>query len=181
MEYILKIKGMVCSRCILNLESALSELNVEFKEIILGQVTLVGEQSNLDKQILNVVEKLGFEVVSNKNDILVSNVENLINEYFVEDVIQDKGFKFSTYLSSKIGYTYETISDAFIKQKGLTIEKYIIKRRIEKVQCMLKETNLTFTEISFKTGFNSVFHLSRQFKQITGITPTEFRNNSHKK
>ena len=167
------IKNMVCSRCTEAVEHIFKEQGVEIKNIELGQV-IVGEIT--EKQILSIESNLnikGFEILKEKNSILIQKIKNIIISQ-IESPNESKQ-KFSVFLSKKIGYEYSYISRIFSSNTGYTIEKYFSLQRIEKTKELIKYDELNLSEIAYKLNYSSVAHLSKQFKQITGMNPSEFK------
>lgn len=167
------IKNMVCSRCTEAVEYIFKEQGVVIKNIELGQV-IVDEIT--DQQILSIESNLnqkGFEILKEKNSILIQKIKNIIIDH-VESHTESKQ-KFSTYLSKKIGYDYSYISRIFSSNTGYTIEKYFSLQRIEKTKELIKYDELNLSEIAYKLNYSSVAHLSKQFKQVTGMNPSEFK------
>ena len=175
------IKNMVCSRCTEAVEHIFKEQGVEIKNIELGQV-IVGEIT--EKQILSIESNLnikGFEILKEKNSILIQKIKNIIISQ-IESPNESKQ-KFSVFLSKKIGYEYSYISRIFSSNTGYTIEKYFSLQRIEKTKELIKYDELNLSEIAYKLNYSSVAHLSKQFKQVTGMSPSEFKKqqNSQRK
>lgn len=167
------IKNMVCSRCTEAVEYIFKEQGVVIKNIELGQV-IVDEIT--EQQILSIESNLnqkGFEILKEKNSILIQKIKNIIIDH-VESHTESKQ-KFSTYLSKKIGYDYSYISRIFSSNTGYTIEKYFSLQRIEKTKELIKYDELNLSEIAYKLNYSSVAHLSKQFKQVTGMNPSEFK------
>ena len=167
------VKNMVCSRCTEAVEHIFKEQGVEIKNIELGQV-IVGEIT--EKQILSIESNLnvkGFEILKEKNSILIQKIKNIIISH-IESSNESKQ-KFSVFLSKKIGYEYSYISRIFSSNTGYTIEKYFSLQRIEKTKELIKYDELNLSEIAYKLNYSSVAHLSKQFKQITGMNPSEFK------
>ena len=167
------VKNMVCSRCTEAVEYIFKEQGVVIKNIELGQV-IVDEIT--EQQILSIESNLnqkGFEILKEKNSILIQKIKNIIIDH-VESHTESKQ-KFSTYLSKKIGYDYSYISRIFSSNTGYTIEKYFSLQRIEKTKELIKYDELNLSEIAYKLNYSSVAHLSKQFKQITGMNPSEFK------
>lgn len=167
------VKNMVCSRCTEAVEYIFKEQGVVIKNIELGQV-IVDEIT--EQQILSIESNLnqkGFEILKEKNSILIQKIKNIIIDH-VESHTESKQ-KFSTYLSKKIGYDYSYISRIFSSNTGYTIEKYFSLQRIEKTKELIKYDELNLSEIAYKLNYSSVAHLSKQFKQVTGMNPSEFK------
>jgi len=167
------VKNMVCSRCTEAVEYIFKEQGVVIKNIELGQV-IVDEIT--EQQILSIESNLnqkGFEILKEKNSILIQKIKNIIINH-VESHHESKQ-KFSEFLSKKIGYDYSYISRIFSSNTGYTIEKYFSLQRIEKTKELIKYDELNLSEIAYKLNYSSVAHLSKQFKQITGMNPSEFK------
>ena len=175
------VKNMVCSRCTEAVEYIFKEQGVVIKNIELGQV-IVDEIT--EQQILSIESNLnqkGFEILKEKNSILIQKIKNIIINH-VESHPESKQ-KFSEFLSKKIGYDYSYISRIFSSNTGYTIEKYFSLQRIEKTKELIKYDELNLSEIAYKLNYSSVAHLSKQFKQVTGMNPSEFKRqqNSQRK
>ena len=117
----------------------------------------------------------GFELISKKKVRIVDQAKALINEVFSENVRYDSQLRFSSLLSEKLHLNYDSISELFSELEGITLEKYIITKRLEKVKELLVYTKFSLTEIAYITGFSSINHLSRQFKELTGLSPSHFK------
>ena len=167
------VKNMVCSRCTEAVEYIFKEQGVVIKNIELGQV-IVDEIT--EQQILSIESNLnqkGFEILKEKNSILIQKIKNIIINH-VESHPESKQ-KFSEFLSKKIGYDYSYISRIFSSNTGYTIEKYFLLQKIEKTKELIKYDELNLSEIAYKLNYSSVAHLSKQFKQVTGMNPSEFK------
>ena len=175
------IKNMVCSRCTEAVESIFEGQGIGIKNIQLGEV-IVDEITDL--QILSIESDLnlkGFEILKEKNSILIQKVKNIIINQI--EFSNESKEKFSVFLSKKIGYDYSYISRIFSSNTGYTIEKYFSMQRIEKTKELIKYDELNLSEIAYKLNYSSVAHLSKQFKQVTGMSPSEFKKqqNSQRK
>ena len=172
----LHIKNMVCSRCIMAVESELQKFGLHPISVELGIVEI---SENLDKeqeQNLNErIKVLGFEIIDDKKSRVVEKVKNLITDliYF-----NDNNFKtnLSDYLVLAINQDYSYISNLFSQQESTTIEQYYILQKIERVKELLIYDELNLNEIAFQLHYSSPSHLSKQFKKVMGITPTAFKN-----
>jgi AraC family transcriptional regulator len=172
----ISIKGMVCERCISAIREGINNLGYEVEKASLGKLTI---KSEIDKTAYHHVEKFltqnGFELISNRHVRNVSQIKELINEAFAQNVTYDATLKFSSLLSETLHMNYDSISELFRELEGITLEKYSITRRLEKVKELLVYTEFTLTEIAHITGFSSINHLSRQFKELTGFRPSHFK------
>jgi AraC-like DNA-binding protein len=171
------IKNMVCDRCRFAIQGVLDELDVEYESVSLGEADL-GER-DLDDATLDrfreKVEALGFELINDRKSRLIESIKTQIVTLLQQPDVTEK-FRLSDYLAQRLFHDYTYLSNLFSSVEGVTIEQYFIGQRIEKVKELLVYDELTLTEIAYRLGFSSVSHLSRQFKKITGQTPSEFKS-----
>jgi AraC family transcriptional regulator len=167
------VKGMVCNRCIITIREALGKIGVEVREVHLGKVEVYKQGGINLAEVHEAITCLGFEILVDRHDRMVEQVKKLVDE--VISANQYSSIRFSALVSDRARSSYDTISSVFSAKEGITIEHYIINRKLERVKQMLAETNLSLTDISFQTNYSSVHHLSRQFKEKQGINPTEYR------
>lgn len=169
------IQNMACIRCTKVVEYELRELGFVDFTIHAGEAEI---RDNISEDQLDVfkgsIEKLGLEVINDKNSIIVEKIKNTIAE-IVYHCEEEPKSNFSDYLSKKLGYDYTYLSNLFSAAKGISIEKQLIKQRIDRVKEMLIHSEYTLNEISYKLRYSSVAHLSGQFKKETGLTPSYFR------
>jgi AraC-like DNA-binding protein len=129
------------------------------------------------EQLKIQLQKMGLDLMvhkKGKKNILTEKIKTLLNEIVYRSDELPK-VKYSHYLSEKLNYDYTYISHIFSEVTGLSIRKYIIQQRIERVKELLYYEDLTLSEIAFKLSYSSVAHLSNQFKQITGSIPSKFK------
>jgi AraC family transcriptional regulator len=170
------IRGMVCDRCISVIKEGISALGYHVNNISLGKLSLTDEVSKEGyEQIESFLDENGFEMIANRQMRIVNQAKELINEVFRENVRYDSKLRFSTLLSEALHMNYDSISELFTELEKVTLEKYIITKRIEKVKELLVYTAFTLTEIAYITGFSSINHLSRQFKELTGFSPSHLK------
>ncbi len=176
------IKNMVCNRCIKVVKEEFEKLGLQIKNIQLGDVEVVNDQTKLDMQkIDSVLVENGFELLDNRNSRIIEKIKvSIINMIKTVDEGKDLNINFSKYLSDEIGLNYHYLSTLFSSLEGITIEQYIIHLKIEKVKELLVYDELTLSEIAYRLGYSSVQHLSNQFKKITGLTPSYFKSLKHK-
>lgn len=170
------IKNMVCNRCVMVVREELNKLQLEPTEVVLGEAEIKDDLTTEEKEKLRQnLAALGFELLDDKKAKLVEKIKNAIIEivHYGEDL--DNRIKFSKQIEQKVGVDYHQLSTLFSETEGTTIEKYVILQRIEKVKELLVYNELTLSEIAFKTGYSSVQHLSTQFKKVTGLTPSHFK------
>lgn len=167
---------MVCDRCRLAVERVLKDMEVSPAQVRLGEVDL-GDAELTDDQLETFrqnIESLGFELIGDKKSQLIENAKK-----HIIDLVQDSGdaqkVRLSEYLSDKLFHDYTYLSNLFSSVEGVTIEQYYIHQKIEKAKELLIYDELTLTEIAYRLGYSSVAHLSRQFKKVTGETPSRFK------
>lgn len=172
------IKNMVCNRCIKVVSEEFEKLGLIIKNIQLGEVEILKDESKLDMiKIENVLKINGFELLDNKSSKIIKKVKILIIDMIRKvDSGEDIEINFSEYLAKETGLNYNYLSSLFSSLEGITIEKYIIHQKIEKVKELIVYGELTLSEIAFRLGYSSVQHLSNQFKKITGLTPSYFKS-----
>lgn len=172
---VLYIKNMVCNRCIMVVESEFEKLDIQTLSVELGEVRLDKKLTTEQKNKLSErLESLGFSLIDDKKGRLIEQVKNLIIE-LVHYNNNNLKINLSDYISDKLHHDYNYISNLFSEVEGTTIEKYFIAQKIEKVKEFLVYDELTLNEIAFNLNYSSVAHLSAQFKKVTGLTPSHFR------
>jgi len=171
----LYIKNMVCDRCKMVVRSELEKLGFHPVHVELGEITLSDKLS--DNQITVIeqsLQPLGFELIDDKKSRLIEQIKTVIIE-LVHYNNSDLKINLSDYLSQKLNHDYNYISNLFSEVEGTTIEKYFIAQKIEKVKELLVYGELTLSEIAFRLNYSSTAHLSSQFKKVTGLTPSHFK------
>lgn len=172
---------MVCNRCKMVVTSQLNKLSIEPLLVELGEVTLAQELTAEQKnKASSLLSEVGFELIDDKKSKLIERVKTLIIE-LVQD--QNNGLKtnLSELLGSKLGYDYNYISNLFSEVEGITIEKYLIAQKIEKVKELIVYGELTISEIAHQLNYSSVAYLSNQFKKTTGLSPSHFKQIGNQK
>lgn len=166
---------MVCNRCILVVKQELEKLHIESRNITLGEAEL---NNNITKEQIQQfginLSALGFELLDNSKQQLIEKIKNTIINH-VHYKQSDDHHNFSNILSKSLHKDYSYLSSLFSEVEGITIEKYIISQKIEKVKELLIYDQLSLSEISYQLGYSSVAHLSSQFKKVTGLTPSHFK------
>ena len=180
------IKNMVCPRCIMSVREIFRKNGIEPAEVDLGTVTLDSEAQEkiasgdaLIGQIKRNLEELGFEMIDDKRMQIVESIRTGVIEFVHNPEIQDNT-KLSEYLQKKCLKEYSALSKLFTEIKGMTIEKYCILQKVEYVKELLFYGELSVSEIADMLHYSSVAHLSAQFKSVTGISPTRFRQMKEK-
>ena len=161
------VKNMVCHRCIIVLDEQLKALGLTPQSINLGEITFTQELSSDEIQaIKQALLPLGFEVMNDKKSVLIEKIKSIIIKL---------SFNLSEILSSELGRDYGALSRLFSEVEGRTIEKFFIAQKIERVKELLVYDELTLSEIAYQLNYSSVAHLSNQFKKVTGLTPSFFK------
>ena len=146
-------------------------VSVELGEVILDKELSPEEKTKLNKNLHNV----GFELIDDKKSRLIEKIKNLIIE-LVHQQNSTLKINLSDYLSSQLNHDYNYMTNLFSEVEGTTIEKYFIAQKIEKVKELLVYDELTLSEIAWQLNYSSVAYLSSQFKKVTGLTPSHFKN-----
>lgn len=171
----LSLKNMICNCCLRIIRIDLEAIGVEVLEIKLGQVTIQYDSSKIPfEHIVAAIKKSGFEIVEDREEILVEQLKSSIIE-LVHHSTYNAMVRNSDYLVEKFGLSYPHLSSLFSKHEKTTIEKYIIYQKIEKVKNLVDYGDLTLSEIAYMMGYSSVQYLSTQFKNITGVSVSEFK------
>lgn len=175
------IKYMVSTRCKMAVRDVLKKLNLHFVQVELGEVdimeTLTPDQR---EEIRTELQKTGLELMDEKKDILIEKIKNAVVE-MVHYTEAKQVKNFSDLLEVKLNYDYTYLANLFSETTGTTIEHFIINHKIARVKELLVYGELSLTEIAYQLHYSSVAHLSNQFKNVTGLTPTFFKQLKHKR
>lgn len=169
----LLIKNMVCPRCIMAVKKLLESEGLTVMSVSLGDAEIAEELT--DEQRLAVateLQQVGFELLDNPRSQLVEQIRIAVLKWVR---MNQKTQKMSDYLSKHLQKDYSTLSKLFSEVRGITIERFAIIHRIEYAKELLCYSQLSTSEIAYTLGYSSPAHLSSQFKQVTGMTPKEFR------
>ncbi len=171
----LYIKNMVCNRCIMVVEDKLRELSITSVSVGLGEVVLTDEPDDRKKEELkNVLQSVGFELIDNKRIRLIEQVRKAIIE-LVRENNNDLRVNLSSYIGERVHHDYTYVSNLFSEVENITVEKYFIAQKIERVKELLVYDELNLNEIADMLHYSSAAHLSAQFKKVTGLTPGHFK------
>jgi AraC-like DNA-binding protein len=171
----LYIKNMVCIRCKMVVKEELGKLGLHHTVVELGEVEVIENISALQHdQIKTALLRSGLELMDDKKSMLIEKIKNVIVElvHYSEEPL---AVNFSEYLSRKMNHDYTYLANLFSEVQGITIEKFFIAHKIERVKELLVYNELNLTEIAYKMHYSSVAHLSTQFKKVTGLTPSHFK------
>lgn len=154
----------------------LEKLSLSVISVKLGEVMVEEEEKDIDlNAVRNLLETNGFELLDDKKTLLIEKIKNAVIGIIHQADQVDVHVNFSHIIQERVGKDYSYLSSLFSSTEGVTIEKYIILQRVERVKELLIYDELNLSEIAFKTGYSSVQHLSSQFKKVTGSTPSEFK------
>jgi YesN/AraC family two-component response regulator len=172
---------MVSTRCKLTVKEVLRKLGLHFLIVDLGEVDIMEELSASQREELNsLLLDSGLELMDDKRAILIEKIKNTIIEmvHYKDEVIKTN---FSNYLSEKLKHDYTYMANLFSEVQGTTIEQFIILHKIERIKELIMYNELNITEIAWKLNYSSVAHLSNQFKKVTGLSPSHFRQLKERK
>ena len=162
-------------------KAELEKLGLRYVMIELGVVEIMEGITEVQReQLKGNLLKSGLELLDDKKTILIDKIKNVIIEmiHYSDEVPK---VNYSDYISEKLDYDYTYLSNIFSEVKGITIQHFIIIHKIERVKELLLYDELNLTEISYKLHYSSVAHLSNQFKKITGLSPTYFKQLKQKR
>jgi len=169
------VKYMVSLRCKMVLEEELKKLGLRHRVVNLGSVEMWDmitpeQREQLRKNLL----RSGLELLDDKKSILIEKIKNVIIEmiHYSDELPK---VNYSDYISEKLNYDYTYLSNIFSEVKGINIQQFIIINKIERVKELLLYDELNLTEISYKLHYSSVAHLSNQFKKVTGLSPSYYK------
>lgn len=171
----LYIKYMVSLRCKMVVKHELKNLGINNAVVELGMVDILDEITDTQQKQLKInLHRSGLELLDDKKSILIEKIKNVIIEmvHYNDDIPK---VNYSEYISNLLKYDYTYLSNIFSEVKGITIQQFIIINKIEKVKELILYDELSLTEIAYKLHYSSVGHLSNQFKKITGLSPSYFK------
>jgi AraC-like DNA-binding protein len=170
------IKNMVCNRCIKVVREELENLGYQVNSIILGEAS-IQTAGKINFYLINkALTENGFELIDSRQSRIIEKIKITVIET-IREMAEGKlkDISFTDLLQENLNLSYQYLSTLFSSSEGITIEKYIILQKIEKVKELIVYDELSFSEIAYRLGYSSVQHLSSQFKKITGLTPSHFK------
>lgn len=171
----LYIKYMVSNRCKMAVKQELKKLGLHFIVVDLGEVEVMEKLSIQQlEQLKSALLDSGLELMDDKRAVLIERIKNAIVEmvHYTDELIKTN---FSTYLSKKLDHDYTYLANLFSEVQGTTIEQFIISHKVERIKELIIYGELNITEIAAKMNYSSVAHLSNQFKKVTGLSPSHFK------
>ncbi len=170
---------MVCDRCIMIVKQQLENFGIKVNEISLGKIDVESVPDlSLLKEISSSLNALGFELIDKERDQLVESVKNQVIELVHYSDLNDIDQSLTQVMAVRLNKDYAYLSRHFSEVEGLTIEKYIIQQKIEKVKELMEYGELNLNEIAYQMGYSSSAHLSTQFKLVTGFTPSKYKSSA---
>lgn len=168
---------MVCHRCVMSVEDILRSLKIPFHKVIVGEIHLchtIGDQERI--MLEDKLGKIGLQLIDNRTGALIEKIKQLVIRKARNEVNdKERKMKLSSFITSHLQHEYTYLSGLFSDTEGRTIENFFIIHRIEKAKELLVYGQLSLSEISYELDYSSVAHLSGQFKKVTGLTPTHFK------
>ena len=162
-------------------KAELKKLRIKYLIIDLGSVELEGAMTKKqEEQLKENLQVSGLELMEDKKSILIEKIKNVIIE-MVHYSDELPSIKYSEYISKKLNYDYAYLSNVFSEVKGITIQQFIIVHKIEKAKELIMYDELNLTQIAVKLDYSNVAHLSNQFKKITGLAPSFYKQMKKKR
>ena len=172
---------MISTRCKMMVKEELKKLGLHFIVVDLGEVEIMEDMTPQQKEYLKIaLIDIGLELMDDKRGILIEKIKNVIVE-MVHHVDEVPKTNFSDFLSEKLHHDYTYMSNLFSEVQGTTIEQFIISHKVERIKELIIYGELNITEIAWKMNYSSVAHLSNQFKKVTGLSPSHFKQLKDKK
>ena len=166
---------MVSNRCKMVVKEELKKLKLHFIVVDLGEVEIMENISKAQREQLKIaLLDSGLELMDDKKAMLIEKIKNVIIE-MVHHSTETIKINFSNYLSQKLNHDYTYLSNLFSEVQGTTIEQFIISHKTERIKELIIYGELNITEIAWKMNYSSVAHLSSQFKKVTGLSPSHFK------
>jgi YesN/AraC family two-component response regulator len=171
----LYIKFMLSTRCKMVVKSILSSLDLHFVIVDLGEVEIMEDlDSEQLEELKMALQAADLELMDNKKAILIERIKTTIVE-MVHHSNEGLKINFSNYLSEKLHHDYTYMANLFSEMQGTTIEQFMIAHKVERIKELIIYGELNITEIAWKMNYSSVAHLSNQFKKMTGLSPSQFK------
>jgi AraC-like DNA-binding protein len=166
---------MVSNRCKIAVKEELKKFGLHFIFVDLGEVEIMENISAEQREQLKIaLHNSGFELMDDKKTILIEKIKNVIIEmvHYTDEMIKTN---FSDYLSKKLNHNYTYMANLFSEVQGTSIEQFIILHKIERIKELIIYGELNISEIAWKMNYSSIAHLSNQFKKVTGLSPSHFK------
>ena len=173
---LIHIKNMVCDRCQMIVRQQLENLGFTVREIALGSAEIIPDPDEEQVQLIAAALKVpGFELINKETDKTVEAIKNVVIELVHHSDLSEMNTSYSDLIANRLGKDYAHLSRLFSNSQDTTIERFIIQQKVEKIKELLEYGELNLNEIAYQMGYSSSAHLSAQFKNITGLTPSKFK------
>ena len=167
---------MVCQCCLIVIRGALEQAGVTVEEISLGKARITFDEKILNlEQIRQVLVELGTDLIEGRDKRIVEEIKVAVLELIHQMNNVDSMVRKSEYLVEKLGLSYAYLARIFSSHEHITLEKFIILNKIERIKELIDQDEYTLSEIAFMMDYSSVQYLSNQFKHITGMTVSEYK------
>ena len=178
----LHIKNMVCNRCIRVVREELTNLGLSVQDVVLGRAVIASKRESYDQRaVAQVLAHSGFELLEDSSSQKVEQIKATIIALVQGDKLAELHVNISDYLAGALNHSYSYLSRLFSSVEGGTIERYVILQKIERAKELLVYDQLSLGNIAYRLGYSSIQHLSSQFKRVTGLTATHFRDIGYKR
>ncbi|SHI68839.1 helix-turn-helix transcriptional regulator [Pseudozobellia thermophila] len=174
MEIVIHVKNMVCDRCKMVVSQSVKDLGLTLVKVELGAVTLGADPAPDYRLLGQALEAKGFELILDKNQVLVEEMKSTLID-FVDPNGRRQEENLSSFLSKKLNKDYSVLSKLFSKTEGISVEKYVINLKIERAKELIQMNDLSFSQIAYTLGYKSSSHLARQFKAVTGLSMSAYK------
>jgi AraC-like DNA-binding protein len=172
---------MVSNRCKMAVKAELKKIGLHFIVVNLGEVEIMENISPQQREQLKTgLHNSGLELIDDKRAVLIEKIKAIVIEmvHHSDEMIKTN---FSYYLSEKLHHDYTYLANLFSEIQGITIEHFIISHKVERIKELIIYDELNITEIAWKMNYSSVAHLSNQFKKVTGLSPSHFKQLKEKR
>ena len=172
-----RVKNMISKCCIILLEEKLQQNKIPYQEIKLGTINVqFNKHSDHYKKLVLLLESFGFQVITDREEQLVEDIKMAVIELVHQLNNVSSIIRKSDYLVEKLGLSYQHLSKVFSSKEHITLEKYFILQKIERIKELIHSQEYTLSEIAYMMDYSSVQYLSNQFKSVTGMSVTEYKN-----
>lgn len=173
---VIHIKNMVCSCCKIFLKEKFEDYEIFVHEISLGKARVSYDHVLINQELIKgILQKYGFDLLVNKEDKLVSEIKIAVIELIHHLNNVNSIVRKSDYIVEKLGFSYQYLSKIFSEHEDITLEKYIIAQKIERIKHLIDHDEYSLSEIAYMMDYSSVQYLSNQFKKTTGITVSQYK------
>ena len=174
------IRNMVSNCCVILLRERLEVAGIIVNQVQLGQVRISYQSGQNDHgTVSELIKEIGLEVIESREMIRVEQIKQAVIELIHHMNNVDSVVRKSDYLVEKLGYSYQHLSKTFSAHEPVTLERYIILQKMERIKQLIDNGEFTLSEIAFMMDYSSVQYLSNQFHKTTGMTVSEYKVSDH--